>query len=123
MKKDGRPITTNSFTGIDEHEDSAQWRGKIPLAPRTHSYPEPIRLRDLLNSACSRTEKKINVCILIKSTVKFDCFSLSFLKDWLNRDTKLNVILRWHITLDWPLVKRKYILVRHGMNKQDKGLL
>ena len=59
MKKDGRPITPNSFTEIDQHKDSTQQRGKIPLAPKTHSYPEPIRLQDLLNSARSQTENKL----------------------------------------------------------------
>ena len=59
MKRDDRPITADSFTEIDQHEDPAQRIGKIPLAPRTHAYPEPIRLQDLLNSARSQTEKKL----------------------------------------------------------------
>ena len=47
--------------------------GKIPPAPGTNQIagfvefrplPEPIRLQDLLNSARSRTEKKIKFLIL-----------------------------------------------------------
>ena len=51
-------ITANSFTKMDQHEEIC------PL-------PEPIRLQDLLNSARSRAEKKINIFItplLVKNT-------------------------------------------------------